>query len=304
MYEYAGYPTHDEAKHIARLAGEFRAGAIAGTGGGHIMDLTKAAGTQAALPVIAIPSIAATCACWAAVSVMYTAEGLMPEPAYNEHSPELIIADTDIIAHAPLRYLRSGIADTLAKWYESYPNLKTSNDFYLRLVTRYGAFARDILETLGLKVTGDLEHGVYNIEEVSEVIDCIFAIAGLCGAIRGLSDTQGLAHPFYNACSALPELRDKFHGEKVAFGMVVQAVLEGREKSEIFHRIDIFRQLNVPLILAELDLEGDFEAKFNIIEPLIKKTTPIYPGLPRPWTLEELRDAIIAADAYVRSRKT
>lgn len=295
VYEYGGYPVRDEAEGIAARAAEFGAGAIAGAGGGRIIDTAKAAGHHAALPVIAIPTIAATCACWAPVSVMYTPDGVMAGPLYNEKAPRVIIADIDVIAKAPPRYLRSGIADTLAKWYESYPNLKTSADFYLRLVVKYGEFARGILETLGLKVSDDLAAGIYLPDEVTEVVDCIFAVAGLCGAVRGLADTQGIAHPFYNACSCLPELRGKLHGEKVAFGLVMQAVLEGREPDEVEHRIAVFKRLNIPLTLRELGLEPGFDEKFAVIERFIKRTTPIYPGLEKPWTGEELRNAIIEA---------
>ncbi|MDR2864064.1 MAG: histidinol-phosphate transaminase [Spirochaetaceae bacterium] len=302
--EYTGYPTHDKAKDIARQAAEFKAEAIMGVGGGRIMDLAKASGGYATLPVVTVPTIAATCACWAAVSVMYSAEGIMTDALYNENSPELIIADTDIISRAPLRYLRSGIGDTLAKWYESYPNLKTNNDFYVRLVTQYGAFSRDILETLGLKVVRDLENGAHNTAEIIEVIDCIFVLAGLCGMVRGLADTQGIAHPFYNACSALPPLREKLHGEKVAFALLVQAALEDRESREIAHRVAIFKALKLPITLAELGLEPNFDANFKVIEPLIKKSTPIYAGLLRPWTTEELREAIITADKYARRETT
>ncbi|GMO25221.1 MAG: hypothetical protein Ta2F_00430 [Termitinemataceae bacterium] len=303
VYEYSGYPTYDEAKKIAKLANEFDSGAIVGVGGGRILDLAKACGAYANLTVIAVPTQAATCACWAAVSMMYTAEGVLIEALFNKRSPELIIADTDIIMHAPLRYLCAGIGDTLAKWYESYPNLKTSNDFYLRLTARYGEFSRDILETLGIKVVNDIRRGIYDIENIKEVINCVFLIAGMCGAIHGISDTQGIAHPIYNAASALPKLRDKLHGEKVAFGLVVQAALEGRDAGEIAHRVEIFKKLKLPITLSELGLDSDFEKNFKTINENIKKEKPVYPGLLRPWTSEELRKAIMTADEYARCKK-
>lgn len=300
VFEYAGYPTHEAARKFASLAREFNAGAIAAAGGGRIMDTGKAAGGYAALPVIAIPTTASTCACWAAVSVMYDDEGVMTAPLFNSASPALIIADTDIIARAPPRYMRGGIADTLAKWYESYPNLLTSGDFYLRLVTRCGAFARDILESLGLQVMRDIENNIFNYDEIREVIDCIFSIAGFCGAVRTLTDTQGLAHPFYNASTAVPTLRDKLHGEKVAFGLVMQAFIEGRETNEIEHRIDIFKKLRVPLTLRELGIDYDFESVFEVIFRRMRESTPRYPGMERPWTRDELYEAILKVDEYAQ----
>ncbi|MDR2782682.1 MAG: histidinol-phosphate transaminase [Treponema sp.] len=303
IFEHPGFPTHETALEIAARAKEFNAGAIAGIGGGRIMDVSKAAGHYATLPVIAIPTIAATCACWAAVSVLYTDEGVMTEPLYNEASPVIIIADTNIIAKAPPRYIKSGIADTLAKWYESYPNLLISNDFYLRLVTRYGEFARDVLERQGLKVVRDIENAIYNFSDIQEVIDCIFVLAGLCGAVRGLADTQGLAHPFYNASTAVPAMRAKLHGEKVACGLVIQAIIEGRELSEIQHRIDIFKQLGVPLTLSEMGIEKDFDSAFAEIADRMQKSTPRYLGIDRAWTRDELRAAILKVNELSTSPK-
>jgi glycerol dehydrogenase len=298
VYEYRGYPEDEEARRIAERARSFGAGAVAGVGGGRIMDIAKAAGDYAGLPVVTIPTIAATCACWAAVSVMYSPDGVMRGPLYCKNAPYMVIADIDVLAKAPPRYICAGIADTLAKWYEAYPNLKTSNDFYLRLVVKYGEFAREILETLGLKVVSDLFAGIYNTDEVMEVVDGIFAIAGLCGAVRGLASIQGVAHPFYNACSALPELRGKLHGEKVAFGLVMQAALEQREPAEIEHRIAVFKKLHLPLSLRELGLSPGFDEKFAVIASFMGEN-PVYPGLEKPWTRDELRRAIITADRMV-----
>ena len=295
--EYGGYPTYAEAKRIAGLARNYGAGAVAGLGGGRILDTAKAAGTYAALPVITMPTIAATCACWAAVSVMYDAQGIMDGPLFNARSPRMVIADLGLIAQAPARFIRAGIADTLAKWYEAYPNLLTSNDFYLRLTVSYGKFAREILEDRGAQVADALERGEYCEEDVREIADCVFAVAGLCGAVRTIADTQGIAHPFYNACSALPETRGLLHGEKVAFGLVAQALLEGRGAAEISHRIGVFKKLKIPLTLRELGLEPDFERKFTVLERRLRASTPRYPGLLEDWNAEELRQALLEASA-------
>jgi histidinol-phosphate aminotransferase len=231
---------------------------------------------------------------------MYTNEGIMTDALFNAQSPALIVADTEIISHAPPRYMRSGIADTLAKWYESYPNLLTGNDFYLRLVTQYGAFARDILESTGLKVIHDIENNTFDYEQLREVIDCIFVIAGLCGAVRGLADTQGLAHPFYNASTAVPAMRGKLHGERVAFGLVMQAVIEGREDYETARRIRVFKALKCPLTLSELGIEQNFDGAFALIADRMQKSTPRYPGLEHPWTQDELKQAILKTDELGR----
>ena len=72
---YEGYPTKVQVEDFANLARKEERGVIVGIGGGKIMDLSKAVANQAGLPVLLIPRIAATCAAFSPLSVLYTEEG-------------------------------------------------------------------------------------------------------------------------------------------------------------------------------------------------------------------------------------
>ncbi|MDR3171481.1 MAG: iron-containing alcohol dehydrogenase family protein [Treponema sp.] len=295
VWKYTGYPTTETSKEIAGLAKQFKADALISLGGGRITDTTKTAARFADMEVIAIPTIASTCASFAPVAIMYTREGAFVEPLHHQKAPLLIIADTDILTAAPLRYLRAGIADTLAKWYEIAPSLEHSDDLYLKLNVQYGELARDILETKGLKVVADLQRGIHDPHEVHDVIDTIFLMAGLCGSIKTAFTIPGIAHPLYNAFSTIPELRSALHGEKVAFGLLVQGVLEKQRHAEIEHRLEVFTELELPLTLSELGLTHEVDAKLARISILVKKAIPAYCGLDKPFTEETLVSAIKTA---------
>jgi glycerol dehydrogenase len=105
--EYNGYPTDEIAADLAEQAKQTGAQALVAVGGGRIHDAVKTAGAVGGFPVVSVPTIAATCACWAAVSVMYDAEGKFAGLIHHKKSPALVIADTNILAYAPVRYIRS-----------------------------------------------------------------------------------------------------------------------------------------------------------------------------------------------------
>ena len=65
-----------------------------------------------------MPTIAATCAAWTPLSAIYDDNGEYLEFSRKAALPHAVIVDTEIIARAPVRYLVSGLGDTLAKWYE------------------------------------------------------------------------------------------------------------------------------------------------------------------------------------------
>jgi glycerol dehydrogenase len=296
VFEYNGYPTRETAAEILKNAKQFGAQALVALGGGRIMDTTKTAGGLGDLPVIAVPTIAATCAPWAAVTILYNGEGEFTEGLMHKQSPLLIISDTDIIAKAPLRYLRSGIGDTLAKWYEVAPSLRFSKNLYLRLAVKYGELAREVLEEKGLDVAADLKRSVYNSDDVIEVIDAVFLLAGLCGAIRSINEMQSIAHPLYNAFSYIPELRSKLHGEKVSFGLLVQGVLENQSREELDNRLAVFSELELPITLEDLGLTENVDAKLTKVTTLVVGMVKDFKGLDKPFTPELLQDAIKTVD--------
>ena len=285
--EYAGYPNHAVAKSIAEEARENGYGAVVAVGGGRVIDMGKSAAAIAGLPVIAVPTIAATCACFAAVTIMYTEDGVFTDAAFRQHSPVLVIADTDVLAAAPVRYLRAGIADSLAKWYEVAPAVRQGGDLYLRLALQYGALIRDVLEKTGAETADAVEQSSVEQGKVDEagldeaglgeVLDNVFLVTGLCGSIITIKTSQGIAHPLYNALSHYPALRKRLHGEKVAFGLVTQGILGGEDEKDIIKRVLVLKKLKIPLTLRELGfgVDGDIETQLLQTAQRVKDAVPV-----------------------------
>ena len=118
---FEGYPSQRQFNIYAKKALEIEADVIIGIGGGRVLDTAKAVGDILNLPVTAIPTVGATCAAWAAVTIQYDDEGGFVDFRLNKHSAKLVLADPEVILKAPVRYLHSGVVDTFAKFYEIRP---------------------------------------------------------------------------------------------------------------------------------------------------------------------------------------
>ena len=247
---FPGYPSERQAREFAAEAVQDKADVIIAVGGGRTMDVSKAAGTFAKLPVVTVPTIAATCAPWAAVSILYTDEGDFDHPLMNPASPRAIIADTEIIGRAPIRYIKAGIADTLAKWYEP---VYSSKESFTTKISQHGAhLAYEAITEKSGRVLRNLEQGVIN-EETVEIIDTIFYLAGFVGSFIGERAFGGFAHPFYHSSRRIPSTRKILHGELVAFGLVAQIAFEQRTEEQS-GLLDILGRLDNLFTLEEIGL--------------------------------------------------
>ena len=251
---FEGFPTDAKARSYAEEAKAAGAEVILGVGGGRVMDVTKAAGTYSGLPVITVPTIAATCAAWAAVSIIYTDQGDFDKFLFNPKSAKYIVADTDIIAKAPVRYLKAGIVDTFAKWYE--PVYRETPSFTMQISTHTAKLAFDFLRTKGPQVVEQAEAGIVNDDTIAAV-DAIIYLAGNIGSFVGKEAFSGLAHPFYHSSRRYHSTYIRLHGEIVAFALVVQGIYEERSREEIAERIRILRKFDNTYTLEELGLSEE-----------------------------------------------
>jgi glycerol dehydrogenase-like iron-containing ADH family enzyme len=298
--EFNGFPTLEKAQSYAKIAEEFGADHIIAIGGGKVNDTSKVVGSLLKLPVIAIPTIAATCASWASVSILYDEEGSFKQAYWNDNSPVLILADTRIIATAPARFINAGIVDTLAKWYETVPNLKIAKeDITLNISVNGAKIAFDLLKEQGQKAVEDGQKQVIT-KEVMDTVDAIIYLAGFVGSFTGEEFYGGFAHPFYNASTRLPNTRFRLHGEKVSFGLLVQQVLENKPESEVIETIKDFSRYNLALTLKDIGIDERKEEDVNVIAESIIKEFSGFNKLGIGLNVKEIEDSIFKTDALVK----
>ncbi|MDR2106512.1 MAG: iron-containing alcohol dehydrogenase [Coriobacteriales bacterium] len=270
--EYASFPSEADARAIAERARLAKAEFIIGVGGGRALDVSKLAASYLGVFHIAVPTIAATCAAFAACVVLYDTEGAAVGFDLPDYSPIAVFADTAILAAAPLRYLKAGLADTLAKWYENLPNLLYSdsllthqqlNDAHLALDT-IRKHAPVVLEQLkGATPEQAAEIGAGT--PFKELVDTIILMAGLVGSITANTEYHGLAHPFYTGATYVPATRTYLHGERVSFGLFAQSVAL-KDSAELQEELlGLLSLLDQPVTFAQIGITEDLEQAAHTI---------------------------------------
>jgi glycerol dehydrogenase-like iron-containing ADH family enzyme len=93
-----------------------------------------------------------------------------------------------------------------------------------------------------------------------EVVDATVLLAGVIGGLGGAQCRTVAAHAVHNGLTHLPACHDALHGEKVAFGILVQLRLEetigGNQLAATTRQqlLDFYQQIGLPSTLADLGL--------------------------------------------------
>jgi glycerol dehydrogenase-like iron-containing ADH family enzyme len=243
-----------EIARLVRVAAEERADAVVGTGGGKAIDAARVAAQRLDLPLVALPTSAATCSACSSLSVIYE-DGIRQDTLYGK-SAELVLADSAVIAAAPARLLAAGIGDALVKFYEGSPTFERTADPRPSLQAAYNLSVqvRDGILARALEAKQDADAGRIT-PAVEAMIETNILMAGVIGGIGGATFRVALAHGLLYGMTVLPAVRRRLHGEVVAYGLIVQLCLE--EKSgEARRLIPLLRGLGLPLTLDEIGVAG------------------------------------------------
>ncbi len=229
---------------------------IIGIGGGKALDTAKLLAHQCNLPIITIPTSAATCAAWTALSNIYSDQGAFLYDVSLARCPELLILDYGIIKTSPPRSLIAGIGDAIAKWYEASVSSGHSEQTMIIAAVQQARVLRDILfqkSTAALEQPGG--------ETWQEVVDATVLLAGLIGGIGGAQCRTVAAHAVHNGLTHLSASHGKLHGEKVAYGILVQLRLEemvqGNQLAVTARQqlLKFYDEIGLPKSLSDLGLK-------------------------------------------------
>lgn len=277
---------------LTAQARAFSAELILGIGGGRVLDVAKVVGDiLGQLPVITVPTIAATCAAWSSFSVIYSDSGVHNGAFALTRLPVWVLVDSEIIARSPSRYLKAGVVDALAKWYEFQPYLRHGDDgLALALKAQAANLAVETLNTYGEQAIADNEQGLVT-PALRGAIDAVIALAGLANSIKDEVPRIGVAHAIHNSMTHLPELHDWLHGEKVGFGLAVQAFLEhdsDADREELFTQL---RRYGSPITLSALGLNERPQLVESIAQH-VKIAPKIASRLPFDTDAERIQQAL------------
>lgn len=295
--EFNGEASENEIARLSQIAKENNINVIIGVGGGKTLDTAKAISDDLNSPVIIVPTTASTDAPTSALSVIYSDEGVFTGYRFYYKNPNVVLADSQIIVQAPVKLFAAGMSDALATLVEVKATLnrrgKTMVDGKPTLASL--AIAEKAEETIfkyGKSAYFSAAQGIVT-PQVESIIEANTLLSGLGFENGGLA----AAHAIHNGFTAFSgDIHKLGHGEKVAYGTLVQTVLENRPYEEIKKYIDFYKFLGMPTNLSDMHLnEVSFEDLVKVGE-LAKDPNDTFSNLSDEFTAEDIAQAILAVN--------
>lgn len=296
---FTGHCSERDVAGLVQASGDDRA-VVIGVGGGALLDSAKVLARRLGVPLVAIPTIAATCAAWTPLSVWYNDAGQALNFEIFDDANFLVLVEPRIILNAPAEYLLAGIGDTLAKWYEAVvlaPQPKA-----LPLTVRLGingALAiRDVLLVSSETALADQRRGDLT-QAFRDVVEAIIAGGGMVGGLGERYTRVAAAHAVHNGLTVLPQTDKFLHGTKVAYGILVQSALLGQD-DVLAQLVQAYQRFNLPTTLAALEVDINNRAELDrVIAHTLRPGESIH-YLPVTLTPEVLRAAFEKVEYFSR----
>ena len=248
---------YEDLARIKQIILKNNCDSIIAIGGGKVLDAGKYLADSLSIPVITIPLSASTCAGWTALSNIYSIKGQFIKDVELKSCPKILVLDHEFIKTAPKRTLASGIADALAKWYESSLTSSKVEDGLVQQAIQISRVLRD-----QLLIDGDSAYQSQSIQNISwcNVVEGCALTAGLIGGIGGEKCRTAAAHAIHNAITQILSTKKPLHGEIVGVGILLQLKLEETKNNNklanqsIKQLLILMRKLNLPTTIAELGI--------------------------------------------------
>ncbi|BAZ45949.1 glycerol dehydrogenase [Chondrocystis sp. NIES-4102] len=282
---------------------EHTADLIIGVGGGKALDTAKLLAHQCQLPIVTIPTSGATCAAWTALSNIYSEAGAFQYDVSLNNCPDLLILDYSLIRTAPQRTLVAGIGDAIAKWYEASVSSGNSTSTLLISAVQQARILRDILFQKSSQALDQPESDAWR-----EVVDATVLLAGVIGGIGGADCRTVAAHAVHNGLTHLLESHDVLHGEKVAYGILVQLRLEemiqGNQLAATSRQqlLKFYTAIGLPKTLEDLGLGNISLAQLRQVAAIATQPQSDIHRLPFKVSAEQLTAAMVST--VVETNKT
>ncbi len=287
---------------MARLSDEIRQldpDFIVGMGGGKAIDTAKGVADLLKKPLVSLPTLVSNCAPITALSVVYREDGPFDRFMFFDGPPALTLVDLDIAANAPDQYFRAGMGDTLAKHLESTfsargDELGKGMDHMSAIGVALSSTCYDPILQYGRKALDEvLRHEAGPAMEICA--RSIIVSAGLVSLMANDDYNCALAHAVCYGLQLFEHVeRDCLHGDLVAYGALVQLMLDG-QCDKVLELQRFLKSLGTPVTLSEMHVPLDREILTNT---LIEATTgPDMAHIPYPITPDMVFDAMTRVES-------
>lgn len=303
-----------EVERLKKLAADKQCDCTIGLGGGKAIDTAKCVAEGDS--VIIVPTIAATDAPTSHSAVLYTENGAFDDYAYFKQNPSVVLIDTNIIAQAPVRFLVAGMGDALSTYFEARANrlscsavnaglpcgVRENLALPARQTNAAYRLAQLCYETLladGEKAKQACNNRVVT-PALENIIEANILLSGLGFESGGLAG----AHAIHDGLTILDETHHYYHGEKVAFGTLVQLVLENSPNDELQEVLDFCLAVGLPVCLEDIGVKSITDQQLTAVAQKATIAEESIHAMPFPVTLESVKAAILVADKIGQHYKT
>ena len=303
---FGGECSRQEIARLQAVAKENGCACTIGLGGGKAIDTAKCVAQGEAL--IICPTIAATDAPTSHSAVMYTPDGAFDDYAYFKQSPSVVMIDTTVIANAPTRFLVSGMGDALSTYFEARATARANANVNAGLPCGFregltgpakSTMASQMMAELCYKTLladGAKAKAACDCNVVTPALENIIETNILLSGLGFESGGLAAAHAVHDGLTVLAGTHHNTHGEKVAFGTLVQLVLENAPMEEINEVLGFCKSVGLPMCLADI---GVTEITAEELQAVAEKTCipeESVHSMPFDVTPDMVVAAIVAAD--------
>jgi glycerol dehydrogenase len=326
---FGGETTWKEIGKIKRACQSGGHDAIISCGGGKVLDAGRTAaaayavnagvtppqvvaGVGAGVLCIQVPTIAATDAPTAKVSVIYDEKGAFETFLVFPTNPAMVFVDTEVIAKAPVTQLVSGMGDALATYFEADISYRTATPVLAggqcsRTALMIAKLAFDTLMQYGVQAKIEVENKIAG-PALEAIVEANILLSGLGYENGGLGAAHAIAlsytriYPFFQ--------KHPSHGQFVAFSTLAQLMMEERSREWLDQIYGFCRSVGLPITFEQLgasNLTDDAlkmvaeDAAKSVLILSMPKARRVADGAGRFYDPGEIFNCLKAADAYGRA---
>lgn len=291
ILQFPGEVTLEVIESLAAKARRRGADVVVGVGGGKALDTAKGVARKLGARYVSVPTVASNDGPASASIAIYDNTHRMVEIQHLLRNPDLVVVDTAVIAAAPPRFLRAGIGDAISKKFEAEACVAAGASTLLGApASLAGLVAADACYRI---IRGHAAAALQAAEagqpsaDLEALVEATVLLSTLSFENGGLSVAHALARGFPHLTRAAGSL----HGEHVAYGLLVQLVLEDRPEPFMEDMLAFYQEIDLPTRMADFGLIYATEAE---VRELAEKSTlsPSLARFPRQLTADDLVAAI------------
>ena len=269
---------------------------IIGVGGGKTADTAKVLSIKLDLPVVIVPTLASNDAPTSHLAVVYDEKHIYDHLEIMKQSPWYVVVDTEILVNAPSRFFIAGIGDAVATKFEAEASANSGAKNYFEGQVSQTALA---IANLSWEIVKDKAPAALDAVRTGKVNQAFEDVVEATVLLSGLGfENCGLAaaHAVSSGFTILEQTQGVLHGEMVAFGLLVQFIIEERSQQFMYEMLAFYKKIGLPTTLSELCIEAPTsEVLAPAIEAICKPTSTIK-NMPFEVKPEMVEKAIFKAD--------